>query len=309
MADETIKEYNKKKKKVTKKKGVKHFLIDLLFCMGSCVVGAFAIQCVMTPNGLTTGGVTGIVRLVMKLTGFDFSLLYYLFSGIIVLITWLTLGFKQVRRVLIMFIMFPAFTWLFEFWDFNLISNHDMLLASLFYGILTGISTALVFYRGYTYAGTDGLAKVIRKKWLPQIDQSKIMVAMDSVIILCSLFIYGRDIAMYAIITQIVISETIDVVLYGFSSKIVQLEIITEKPDEVEEYIIHDLHRGLSIHEVMGGYTHQVRSEFRLLCSPRESIEMKKELIAIDPGAFVTLIKVDGVWGAGKGFSKITDED
>jgi Uncharacterized conserved protein len=291
------------------KSKVKHFLIDMLFCMGSCAVGAAAIQYIMIPCGLTTGGVTGIVRIVMQVTGMDFSLLYYIFSGVIVLITWLTLGFKQVRRVLIMFVMFPAFTWIFGHFDIQLISSGDKLLGAIFYGIFSGISSSLIFYRGYTYAGTDGLAKVIRKKWLPQMAQSKIMVALDVIVIIASAFIYGTEIALYAIINELVISETINVVLYGFSSKIVQLQIITEKPDKIEHFIINNLHRGLSMHDVIGGYTHQVRTEFRLLCSPRESLDLKKELIELDPDAFVTIIRVDGVWGAGKGFSKITDEE
>jgi uncharacterized membrane-anchored protein YitT (DUF2179 family) len=59
---------------------------------------------------------------------------------------------------------------------------------------------------------------------------------------------------------------------------------------------------------VEGGYTRQTRDQLRLLCSPRESISVKRGIAKIDPDAFVTLMQVDSVWGFGKGFGDIKKE-
>ncbi len=143
------------------------------------------------------------------------------------------------------------------------------------------------------------------KKIFPHFSQSKILMAIDTIIIIGSAIVFGINIALYALITQIVISKTIDFVLYGFESKIVQMEIITEKSDDLLNFIMNDIGRGVSIHKVEGGFTRTTRSQLRLLCSPRESISVKRGIAKIDPEAFVTLIQVDSVWGFGKGFSDI----
>lgn len=296
-------------KELTKKEKAKRVAVDMVFCVGSCLIGAIGVEWILIPSGLTSGGSTGIVRLVMALTGLDFSLLYYILAGVIVLFIGIGLGFAQVRKTLVLFVMFPAFTWILDHFDVTLLDGSDKLLSAIFFGIFIGVSNALAFQRGYVYAGTDGIAKVIRRKWLPEYSQSKIMTVINVVIIVCSIFIYGTDIALYAIVSELIGNETVNMVLYGFSAKIVQLEIISNKPEEVERFIIHEMGRGVSITRVTGGYTHEERSEFRLLCSPRESIEMRRKLAEIDPDAFVTLIRVDGVWGAGKGFSDITESD
>ena len=298
-----------RKKELTKKEKAKKIAVDMIFCVGSCILGAIGVQWILIPSGLTSGGSTGIVRLVMALTGLDFSLLYYMLAGIIVIFIWVGLGFAQVRKTLVLFVMFPAFTWILSHFDVTLLDGSDKLLSAIFFGIFIGVSNALAFQRGYVYAGTDGIAKVIRKRWLPEYSQSKIMTVINVVIIACSVFIYGTDIALYAIIAELVGNETVNMVLYGFSAKIVQLEIIRHRPAEIERFIIEDMGRGDSMTIVMVGYTHEVRTEFRLLCSPRESIEMRNKIAEVDPDAFVTLIRVDGVWGAGKGFSDITEND
>jgi uncharacterized membrane-anchored protein YitT (DUF2179 family) len=107
------------------------------------------------------------------------------------------------------------------------------------------------------------------------------------------------------LVTQVILSKTIDFVLYGFESKIVQMEIITQKADVLVDFIMNDIERGVSIHKVEGGYTRQTRDQLRLLCSPRESISVKRGIAKLDPDAFVTLMQVDSVWGFGKGFGDI----
>ena len=73
----------------------------------------------------------------------------------------------------------------------------------------------------------------------------KIMVTIDACIIILSAFIFGRNIAMYALITQYIISKVIDVVIFGFESKNVQIEIITKnnKVEEIVDYIIVAMNR------------------------------------------------------------------
>ena len=97
--------------------------------------------------------------------------------------------------------------------------------------------------------------------------------------------------------------------MFGFENKIVQLSIITMEKDVITDYIIKELHRGVTSTAVRGEYTDRNMRQLILLCSPRESILIKKKLAAIDPNAFVTVTMVETVWGGtGKGFRGIKND-
>lgn len=296
-----------KKPKFTKEK-VKERILDIIILLLASCIGAYSTVSVMIPYGLTSGGLTGIIRIIQSHLDFSFSLMFYGGSAIILVLVAIFLGFREVRKILILAIMFPAVLVVFEYLKLPFLPVHDLFLAVVFCGVFNGICTGMIFWRGYSFAGTDALSKIIRKKLFPHLSQSKILMAIDALIIITSAFFFGINIALYALVTQVILSKTIDFVLYGFESKIVQMEIITMKADALVDFIMNDIGRGVSIHKVEGGFTRQTRDQLRLLCSPRESISVKRGIAKIDPDAFVTLMQVDSVWGFGKGFSDIKKE-
>lgn len=290
--------------KITKGK-MKEQMLDLLILLVASAIGAYSTVSIMIPYGLTSGGLTGIVRIIQSQIDFSFSLMFYGGAAIILILVAIFLGFREVRKIVLLTIIFPAALMLFEYLQLPFLPVHDMFLAVIFCGVFNGICTGMIFWRGYSFAGTDALSKILRKKLFPHISQSKILMAIDAVIIITSAFFFGINIALYALVTQVILSKTIDFVLYGFESKIVQMEIITQKADELLDFIMNDIGRGVSMHKVEGGFTRQTRDQLRLLCSPRESISVKRGIAKIDPDAFVTLMQVDSVWGFGKGFGDI----
>lgn len=295
-----------KKPEINKKK-IKLFCTDLFFIIVACSLGAFALTAVMIPNGLTSGGLTGIVRILQKFVPVDFSILFYGGSLIILLVVIAFLGFREGRKIIILALIYPAVLFLFEQFDFQLLEKKDIILAAIFCGVINGASSGLVFWRGYSFCGTDAIAKVIKKKALQQMPLSQIILFLDAAIILCSAFVFNRNIALYALVTQVIFAKTVDFVLYGFETKIVQLEIITRETEQVTEYIMHDICRGVTETEVTGAYTRTSHKQLVTLCSPRESILIKKYIAGIDPKAFVTVVHVDTVWGNGEGFSDIDE--
>jgi uncharacterized membrane-anchored protein YitT (DUF2179 family) len=275
----------------------------------ACAIGAFSLTAVLIPNGLTSGGLTGIIRMIQNFLPFatSFSLLFYIGTAFILIFVAVTIGLKEVRKIIFLSILFPAILVVFEWLDLSLLEEQDTLLAAVFVGVFSGICSGIVFWRGYAFGGSDAVAKVIKKKWLPHIGISKILLVVDAVIIISSAFVFGRNIALYALITQVIFARTIDFVLYGFESKIVQLEIITDLPEEVTEYIMNDIGRGVTENVITGAYTKQERRKIVTLCSPRESALIKRFIAKIDKSAFVVVIQVNSVWGRGEGFGDIDE--
>ena len=287
------------------KETMKQRIIDYFFLILACAIGAFATTAVMIPNGLTIGGLTGIVRIMQYYVSFDFFLMYYAGAFVILIIVIATIGIKEAKKVLVVTIMYPAILFVLELFDFKLLEEKDVILAAIFCGVFSGVCNGIVFWRGYAFCGTESIAKIIKKKFMPQVDISKILLALDACIIIISAFIYGRNIALYALVTQFIASKMVDFIMYGFETKIVQVDIITSKAEETIEFVMKSLDRGVSSRKTVGEFTGKEKKELVVLCSPRESMLLKKFLAQTDPGAFVTVLHVDTVWGSGKGFTSI----
>ena len=287
---------------------VKRTIADMIFLILGCAIGAFSTTAVMIPNGLTCGGLTGIVRIVQNYISIDFSVLYYALAIVIWIVVILTLGFREGKKVLLVTLLYPAVLFVFEKLDFQLLEEKDLLLAAIFCGIFAGACNGFVFWRGYSFCGTESIAKIVKKKWMPQVDISRILLVLDCGIIVISAFIFGRNIALYALVTQIIASKVVDFIMYGFETKIVQMQIITAKGKEVADYAMHQILRGVSSYDIVGEYTGKHRKQLIILCSPRESMVIKKFLLETDPQAFVTILQVNTVWGEGKGFTDMGED-
>ncbi len=293
---------------MTVEKG-KKFGIDMIYVLiGTCLM-AFSSIGVMVPNGLSSGGISGIARIIQQFVDIDFSLLYYMGAMIVLVVCFFLLGAKEAKKILLLSVLYPSVLVVFERLNITLLQQKDLILSSITYGVLMGIGSGLVFLRGYSSGGTDTIAKIIRKKCLPHVGMSQILLVLDGSVIILSGFVFGTNIALYALISQVIFTKAADMVMYGFDPKIVQLEIITEKHDEVAEYILREIGRGVSNVKITGEYTKTERSKIITLCSPRESMLIKQFVARADERAFVSVIHVDTVWGLGSGFGSLEDKE
>ena len=290
------------------KETVKEKLINFIFLLIACAVGAFATTAVMIPNGLTSGGLTGLVRILQNYVDINFSLAYYAGAFLILIVVLVTLGLQEAKKVLAVTILYPAVMFVMELFDFQLLEEKDIILAAIFCGVFSGVCNGIVFWRGYAFCGTESIATILKKKLMPQVDLSKILLALDAAIIIISAFIFGRNIALYALVTQFIASKLVDFIIYGFETKIVQVNILTEKSAQTIEFVMKELNRGVSSRTAVGEFTGKAKKELVVLCSPRESMLLKRFLASVDPAAFVTVLHVETVWGSGKGFTEINKD-
>ena len=282
---------------------------DIGLALLSVVVGSLGTVSILIPNGLTIGGITGIARIIQHYTNWNYSLTYYALAMIIIAIVWVFLGFKEVRKILLMSMAYPAFMLVLELNHVVLIQSDDLFLVAVFCGVVLGVSNGLTFKAGFSSGGADSLAKVVKYRWLPHLGINDITFAINAIIVLMSAFVFGLEIALYAVIIIFVSMRVGEAVMYGFSNKIVELDIIPGDADALAEYIMNNLGRGVSSIEITGEYTGDRRKQLKILCSPRESFLIKRYLAKQDPNSFVSVISIKSVWGRGRGFSDIHSID
>lgn len=297
-----------KKRKLTKERMLKLGFSLVMVTLG-CAISAFSTIGILIPNGLSSGGLTGIVRVLESFINADFSTMFYIGALIIFVICWVALGFKEARKILLLTIMYPALLVVFQKTNILLLEEKDTILAAIYSGVISGIGAGIVYGQGFSFGGTDVIAKIIKKKLFPFVSLSQVLLVIDGIVIIMSGFVFGRNIALYALVTQVIFSKTVDVIMFGFDSKLVQLEIITNKHDDISEYILEEIGRGVSNIVITGVYTGEQKNKIVTICSPRESMLIKTHIAGVDKNAFVSVIHVDSVWGRGAGFGSLSDKE
>lgn len=288
-------------KKLEKEK-VKKVLIDVALIVIACFIGSFSTVSIMIPNGLTSGGVTGVVRIIQNYADVNFSIMYYAGSLIILVLCALLLGIREARKILLLSVVYPATLFVWELLDIRLIEGKDVILAVIYCGVFSGICNGIVQSRGYSFGGSDTVAKIIKEKCMPHVALSKVMLGVDAAVIIASALVYGRNIAMYALVTSVLTSKVIDFYMYGISPKLVRIAIISNAQGEIADYIMNTVGRGVTIENITGAYTGEERKKLAVLCSPREGVLIRNFVAQCDPKALLTLTAVDSVWGDGSGF-------
>lgn len=291
-----------------KKIHFKKLFFDYITVLAGSFILAFAIASILKPNGLMTGGLTGLSIILEQLLKIPYTYLYYAMTLIVFIAAGILLGKEEMLKIAFLSVTFPMILMLMEGLHYEFIQN-DMILATIYYGILAGTGIGLIFKRGFSMGGTDTIAKALHRKWLPFMSLSQILLCMDIVIILISLALFDTHIALYAIITQIVFTKAVDLVLFGLGSKKVKIEIISDYNQAIENYIIHDIKRGISAYEIIGGYTNQKKRKIVSICSPRETMLIRQYIAHVDPNAFVDVLPVISVWGKGAGFDALIESN
>ena len=286
------------------------FIRETLIVLTSAFFGSSVQIFVMIPNGMTSGGMPGIARLITHFLPVSYSLVYYTLSMVVLIVAWITMGKDEVKRIVALGFAYPIMLFIFEHIDYEFLSKPDPLLAALLIGAFYGIGTGIGYIGGYSSGGSDTLARVLKNTLFNHLRTGDIQMAIDVVIIVISAFVFDTNIAMYAIITAVMAAKVISLITVGYTGKFVQFDIITsskEKADQITEFVLNDVNRAVTSHVSRGEYTHEERRTLTVICTPAESIKIKKYVAENDPESFATVMSLTNVWG--KRFQDINEAD
>lgn len=286
------------------------FIREALIVLTSAFFGSSVQIFVMIPNGMTSGGMPGIARIITSFLPVSYSLVYYSLSMIVLIVAYLAMGKDELKRIIALGFAYPIMLFIFEHIDFEFLDSPDPLLAALLIGVFYGIATGVGYIGGYSSGGSDTIARVIKFKLLNHMRTGDIQMAIDIVIIIISAFVFNTNIAMYAIVTAVVAARVISLITIGYNGKFIQFDIITstkEKSDIITEYVLKDVNRAVTSHVSRGEFTKEERRTLSIICTPAESVKIKKFVAETDPDAFATVNALTNVWG--KRFSDISAAD
>ena len=275
---------------------------------GADLLGSFifavSLQCFSAPNQIAPGGVSGLCIVVNYLTGMPMGVLSMLMNVPLLLIGWRFLGTRFTVRTLITVAIMSVVLDVTALFLPTYTGN--MLLASIFGGVLLGAGMGLIFMRGSTTGGTDIICKLLQK-WFPHIQLGKIVIAVDVVVVALAALVFEQVAsAMYAMISAYIAGKGIDALLYGMETGKL-LYIISPKSMEIARRSMEELERGCTVLKAMGAYSKQERDVLLIAVRHQQYYTLKRIIHEVDPQAF--LIVTDSTEVLGEGFKSLEKEN
>jgi uncharacterized membrane-anchored protein YitT (DUF2179 family) len=265
----------------TKRSKNLQLLKELLLICAGIVSACFGLKSFLMPSGFIDGGVTGISLLISTLTTLE---LHYLI--IIINIPFVILGYKQIGKsfavktscaIIVLSIMLVVA-------PFQPIT-HDKLLIAFFGGLFLGGGIGLAMRGGCVIDGTEVLALYISRKSVLTVGN---IILMLNILIFCIAAIFlNIETALYAILTYLSASNTVDYIVNGIE-QYTGVTVISEKNEEIKSFIINEMKRGVTIYKGEGGYG--IQKDIDIVYTIVTKIEMSKLQTAIrqiDADAFV----------------------
>lgn len=273
----------------------------VLIIIGSALFAA-GFQFFLYPNSIIVGGVSGIAMIINYLTDLPVGVMNIVLNIPLFIIAWRQFGTKFVIGSFVGMMLSSVFVDLFALVSYS--PTDDMLLACIIGGAIKGLGMGIIYYAGATTGGTDIIAKFVRLKY-PYINFGTLILITDAIIILAFAIIFHKvEGAMYAVIAMFVVSRVIDLVLYGVDNSNV-CYIISEKSEQLVNDITDSLHRGVTILEGEGAYSHQNKQVLLCVVKRTQVSDIRKIIKSVDENAFFIITDAKNVFG--KGFGDISD--
>jgi uncharacterized membrane-anchored protein YitT (DUF2179 family) len=274
---------------------VERAIKDTLFITAGIFAAAFGLKGFLLPNGFLDGGVMGISLLTNHVTKIDLA-----FLVIILNVPFIVIGYTQVSKLFALktLIAITGLALVLYFFEFGTVT-HDDLLISVFGGFFLGAGIGLSIRGGSVLDGTEVLAIYTSRK--TTLTVGDIILALNIVIFSVAAYLITIETALYAILTYLVASKTVDFVVHGIE-EYTSVMIVSDRSDEIKEAITKKMGRGVTILKGKSGFGKSGHKQKDLdvifsVITRLELQKMKTEIAKIDENAFVVENSVNDIKG------------
>lgn len=273
-------------------------LKEFLLINAGLILTAAGIVLFKSPNGFAIGGVSGIAIIVNHyMPGHNVGLIMLLINIALNILGIFLLGADFGLRTLYSSLALSGFVWLGE----KIIPlthplTGDRMLELVYAIALPAIGSALVFNQNSSTGGTDIIARVLTKH--THLHVGKTLLLSDFLIAFSVIFTLGLRQGMYSILGLFLKGFVIDNVIESLNlSK--KLEIITSRPEEMEQYILRTVRRGVTIVPAEGAYSGQGKKILTVVVRRNQAALIRDFVHSTDPAAFLIITNTSEILGKG----------
>ena len=279
------------------------FLKDFLLINFGIILMAVGIYFFKAPNGFATGGVSGIAIVLAKLPfsielGITQALYMMVINVSLLIIGVIFLGKKCGGMTIYCSVMLSAENMLFEFFCPLAAPLTSQPVLELVYAVLlTGIGSAILFKCKASSGGTDIVALILKK--YSSLNVSQALLVTDFLIAASSFVVYAdAEVGLYSLLGLFAKVFVIDDILDSINL-CKAFTIITTNPNEIDRFILEELHHGATTYKAEGAFTHDEKQIIITVCRRSEALRLRRRVKEIDPHAFIIITKTSEIMGKG----------
>lgn len=294
MKSEMTGTINRRDYREMKKLNIRHLFLILL---GNTVY-ALSVVMFILPNGLLTGGTTGMGITIDHYFGIPIEYFVLVFNGLMFLVGALVLGMKFALTTLVSSFYYPIILGVFKGIPALSHVTEDKMLATVCGGFLIGAGIGIVIRAGASTGGMDIPPLVLNKKF--DIPVSASMYVFDFVILIMQMIFSDKEECIYGILLVVIYTFILDKTLL-LGTKKMEVKIVSDHSEEITKMILEKVDRGVTLLHAETGYLKKEQKMVMTIVSNRELMVLKQRVQEIDPNAFIIIGHVNEV--KGRGFS------
>lgn len=260
--------------------------------VGTIIVAA-SIYFFMLPSKIAVGSGSALAMVLANFIPLPVSVLSLAINVILLILGFVLIGPEFGAKTVYTAVMIPVMLGVFEFAFPTFISfTDDPVIDVLCYIIIVSFGMAVLFSRNASSGGLDIVAKVMNKYL--RMEMGKAVSAAGIVVALSTLFCYDTKTVVLSVLATYFSGIVVDHFIFGLDIKR-RVCIISPKLDEIANYILHELHSGATINEIIGAYDNTTKREIITIVDKNEFRRLMDYLRKTDPGAFVTVYSVSEI--------------
>ena len=263
-----------------------------LISVGTAIIAA-AVYFFMIPGNLTPGSAAAVALLLSNVIPLPVSAITFILNALLLIIGFLLIGKEFGAKTVYASLLVPAVMWVYEqlFPNFQSLTN-DPLLDVICYILVSAVGLAMLFSCNASSGGLDIVAKLMNKYL--RIELGKAMSLSGMLVALCSVFVYDKTTVVLSLLGTYFGGLLIDNFIFSLNIKR-RVCIISPKLEEITQFILHDLHSGATLNEIIGAYDNQSRREVITIVNNSEYRKLMEFVKKTDPTAFVTVYSVNAI--------------
>ncbi len=286
-----------------KKRPVWKIVMQYLLIVLGIMLYCFSWTVFLVPKHIIGGGVVGLATIVYYLTGFPMGITNFVVNGILLLIGYRILGGKFGLNTIIGMTTASLSLILFqqvldvnsmEYFKFE---NMELFTRAVLGGALSGIGIGICFVNGGNSGGSDIIALIVTK--YRNVSPGSVILVVDAIVIAGTLLVpngLGVEGMVYCYIVLITFTYTLDLVVEG-RKQTYQITIMSQLNEQIADAIGNEVKRGVTLLNGWGWYTKKDQKVVLVIAQKKDKVEIMRLVKAIDPNAFISVAKTQGVYG------------
>lgn len=271
------------------KRNIKEFLI---ITFGVLIV-ATAVYFFMLPLNITVGSGTALAMVLSNFIPLPVSVMTLILNIVLLILGFLLIGPEFGAKTVYCAIIMPVFLGAYE----HIFPNQQSITADPFLDVLcyifvVGIGLAILFRRNASSGGLDIVAKLMNK--FLRMELGKAMSLSGMLVALSSTLVYDKKTVVISVLGTYLGGLVVDHFIFGMDLKR-RVCIISPKLDEIVDFILHDLHSGATLNNIIGAYDRREKQEVITIVDKNEYKALMDYVKKVDPKAFITVYSVSEI--------------